>query len=103
LDLERSKGIPPELAQHRIELNTSIPPSHQARYKLNPNYATIFKHDINKLLVVGFIQPVKETTWLSPVVVVRKKNGKLRICVDFKKFNKETKKILILYHFLRRY
>ncbi len=37
------KGIPPKLAQHRIELNTSIPPTHQARYKLNFNYATVVK------------------------------------------------------------
>ncbi len=35
------KGIPPKLAQHRIELDTSIPPSHQARYKLNPNYVVV--------------------------------------------------------------
>ncbi len=26
------KGIPPDVAQHRIELGTSIPPIHQARY-----------------------------------------------------------------------
>jgi hypothetical protein len=37
------KVIVLELAQHRIELDTSIPPAHQARYKLNPNYATIVK------------------------------------------------------------
>jgi hypothetical protein len=30
--------------------------------------------------------------WLSPIVVVPKKNGKLKICVDFKKFNVATKK-----------
>jgi hypothetical protein len=37
------KGIPPKLAQHRIELDTSIPPTLQARYILNPNYATVVK------------------------------------------------------------
>jgi hypothetical protein len=37
------KGILPELVQHRIELDTSIPPTHQTRYRLNPNYATIVK------------------------------------------------------------
>jgi hypothetical protein len=37
------KGIPPKLAQHKIELDTSIPPAHQSRCKLNPNYATIVK------------------------------------------------------------
>ncbi len=30
--------------------------------------------------------------WLSPIVVIPKKNGKLRICIDFKKLNATTKK-----------
>jgi hypothetical protein len=37
------KGIPLKLTQHRIELNTIIPLTHQARYILNPNYAIIIK------------------------------------------------------------
>ncbi len=55
---------------------------------MNLNYATTIKHDIEKLLAARFIQPVKEVTWLSPIVVVLKKN----ICVDFKKLNKAIKK-----------
>ncbi len=50
------------------------------------------KQDINKLLVTGFIEYVEKTTWLSPIVVVPKKNGKLRICINFKKLNAATKK-----------
>jgi hypothetical protein len=46
------KGIPLELAQHKIELDTTIPLAHQARYKLNPNHATIIKQDLYKLLIV---------------------------------------------------
>jgi hypothetical protein len=52
-------------------------------YRLNLDYATIIKQDIDKLLIVKFIEYVKETTWLSPIVVVPKKNGKIRICIDF--------------------
>ncbi len=37
------KGIPPELAEHKIELDTTIPSAHQVKYKLNPNYAIIIK------------------------------------------------------------
>jgi len=79
------------LVQHIIELDISIPLTHQARYKLNLNYVVAVKHDIDKLLVVKLIQPIEEVTWLSPIVVVLKKNRKLGICVDFKKFNKATK------------
>jgi hypothetical protein len=44
------KGIPPKLIQHIIELDTSIPPTHQARYRLNLNYFATVKQDIDKLL-----------------------------------------------------
>ncbi len=37
------KGIPPNLIQHIIELDTSIPPTHQAKYRLNPNYIVVVK------------------------------------------------------------
>jgi len=84
------KGIPPKLTQHTIELDITIPLAHHAKYKLNPNYATTVKQDIDKLLATRFIESVKEATWLSPIVVVPKKNGKLRICIDFRKLNATT-------------
>ncbi len=86
------KGIPLDIIQHSIELDTLIPLAHQVRYWLNPNYATIVKHNINKLLVAGFIKLVEDATWLPPIIVVLKKNGKLKICVDFRKLNAATKK-----------
>jgi hypothetical protein len=59
---------------------------------LNPNYVATIEQDIDKLLVARFTQLIEEATWLSPIVVVPKKNGKLKIYVDFKKLNKVTKK-----------
>jgi hypothetical protein len=59
---------------------------------MNPNYVAIKKQDLEKLLAMRFIILVKEATWFSPSVVVPKKNGKLRICVDFWKLNVATKK-----------
>ena len=54
---------------------------------MNPNYAKHVKEELDKLLKVGFIYPVEAVTWLSPIVIVPKKNGKLRICVDYRKLN----------------
>jgi hypothetical protein len=84
--------MPLEVAQHWIEFDTLIPLAHQARYRLNFNYVVIIKHDIDKLLVASFIKLVEEAIWLSPIVVVPKKNGKLNIFVDFSKLNVATKK-----------
>ena len=46
--------------------------------------------EINKLLEAGFIYEIEHTEWVSPLVVVPKKNGKLRVCVNLKKFNAAT-------------
>jgi hypothetical protein len=75
------KGIPP--TQKWIGYYYTI--STLSQVHINPNYATTIKQDINKLLVIGFIQSLKEATWLSPIVIVPIKNGKLKIGIDFKK------------------
>ena len=61
----------------------------QGRYRMNPNYATKMTEEIDKLLRVGFIRPVKKVTWLSPIVVVPKKNGKIRVCIDYRQVNED--------------
>ncbi len=59
---------------------------------MNPNYVVVVKQDLDKLLNLGFIALVEEVSWLSPIIVVWKKNGKFRICVHFRWFNATTKK-----------
>jgi hypothetical protein len=55
------------------------------------------KEEIDRLLEVGFIYPVNNSEWVSPIVVVPKKVGvdgkvKIRVCQDFRKLNSATKK-----------
>jgi hypothetical protein len=51
------------------------------------------QRNLDKLLdKPGFIYSIKTTQWLSPIVIVLKKNGKLHICVDYRKLNAQTKK-----------
>ena len=57
---------------------------------MNPNYAAKVKEKIHKVLRIGFIRPVKRSTWLSPIVNVLKKNGQSRVCVDYRKLNAAT-------------
>jgi hypothetical protein len=59
---------------------------------MNPNHVAVVKQDLDKLLVVRFIEPMEHVAWLSTIVVVPKKNGKLRICIDFWKLNATTKR-----------
>ncbi len=43
MDIQRSERDSFKLAQHRLELDITIPPAHQTRYILNPNYVTTGK------------------------------------------------------------
>ena len=55
------------------------------------------KEEIDRLLKAGFIYPVNNSEWLSPIVVAPKKVGvdgkvKIRVCQDFRKLNAAFKK-----------
>ena len=50
------------------------------------------KEEIEKLLKVKFIRPTRYVQWLANIVHVMKKNGKLRVCVDFRDLNVATPK-----------
>lgn len=50
------------------------------------------KEEVERLLKVGFICPTRYAQWLSSIVLVVKKNGKLRICIDFRNLNTTTPK-----------
>ena len=44
--------------------------------------------EVQKLLAARFIKPIQHPRWLSNIVPVKKKNGQIRCCVDFKNLNK---------------
>jgi hypothetical protein len=59
---------------------------------MNPNLKEILKEELKKLLNAGFIYPISDSEWVSPLVIVCKKNGKWRVCVDYRALNKATQK-----------
>ena len=81
------KGIPPHVCEHKIELQPEAKPVRQMCYRMNLNYAAKVKEEIDKYLEARIIYPVVKTEWLSPIVIVPKKNGKLRVYVDYWKLN----------------
>ena len=76
----------------------------QRQYRLNPRYSLLVKEEIDALLEVGFIYPVHNSEWVSPIVVVPKKAGpdgkvKIRVCQDFRKLNAASRKDYFLLPF----
>ncbi|XP_070018032.1 uncharacterized protein [Nicotiana sylvestris] len=52
-----------------------------------PDLVPLIETEVNKLIEAGFICEVKYPTWVSSIVPVRKKNGQIRVCVDFRDLN----------------
>ncbi len=94
------KGIPREVCEYKIKLMVNVQLVKQKQYIMNPNYALRIIKDLDKLLDVRFIYPIETIQWLSPLVIVPKKNGKLCICVDYRKLNAQTNKDLFPLPFL---
>ena len=78
-------GIPLKLGEHRIDLIDGSIPIRQRQYRLNPKYSLMVKEEIDRLVEAGFIYPVHNSEWVSPIMVVPKKVGadgkvKIRVC-----------------------
>jgi len=83
-DLEPSKLFP-----HHIILEENSMPIKQKAYKISQVQSNALKEELRKLLEKKLIEP-SHSPWASPVVLVLKKNGKWRLCVDFRKLNDIT-------------
>ena len=78
--------------EHQIDLKPDAKPVVQRYRRLGPVQTDALRLEITKLVDAGFIIPVHNTEWVSPVIVTPKKNGKWRICIDYKKLNAATKR-----------
>ena len=86
------KGIPREMVEHCIPLIPRAKSVRQKERRMNPQLHLLVKTKLERLLRAGFIKPVEITDWISLMVIVKKKNGKLRVCVDYRKLNACTQK-----------
>lgn len=76
--------------KHDINLVDDVPVNLPYR-RIPPNQYTEVKEHISKLLKKGIIKE-SCSSYASPVVVVRKTDGSIRLCVDFRKLNQKTRK-----------
>lgn len=79
-DYTDMKGISPKLCTHRIYIKEGSRLVCQPQRRMNPNLREIVKEELQKLLNVGFIYPISDSEWVSPLVIVPKKNGKWSVC-----------------------
>ncbi|XP_048605621.1 uncharacterized protein LOC106373592 [Brassica napus] len=86
------KGIDPAITAHELNVDPTVKPIRQKRRKLGPDRSKAVNEEVDRLLGAGSIAEVRYPEWLVNPVVVKKKNGKWRVCVDFTDLNKACPK-----------
>ena len=85
---EDMPGIDREIAKHRIPTHSHVMPVKQKKRRLRPEWALLIKEEVEKQLKARFMEVVEDTQWLDNIVPVSKKDGKVRMCVDYRNLNK---------------
>lgn len=85
------KGIDHTITTHELNVDPTFKPIRQKRRKLGPDRSKAVNEEVERLLGAGSITEVKYPEWLANPVV-KKKNGKWRVCVDFTDLNKACPK-----------
>ena len=85
-------GLPPDREiEFAIELVPGTAPISKAPYRMAPAELAELKKQLQELLDKGLIQP-SVSPWGAPVLFVRKKDGSLRLCIDYRELNRVTVK-----------
>ncbi len=77
-----------DVLEHRIYTTHQVPIK-QCPYRTTPAKQAVKKEQLEEMLAAGIVEP-SHSGWASPVILVPKKDGSLRFCVDYRKVNAST-------------
>jgi len=86
------KGVSRDIIQHYLDINPRMKPRKQRQRKMLEDRILEVKTKVQRLLDSNVIREVKYSEWLANLVLVPKKNRKMRMCIDFIDLNKACKK-----------
>ncbi|KAJ0867862.1 putative nucleotidyltransferase, Ribonuclease H [Helianthus annuus] len=87
---EELPGLPPDRqVEFRIDIISGAAPIARAPYRLAPTEMKELRTQLDELLAKGFIRP-SSSPWGAPVLFIKKKDGSMRLCVDYRELNKVT-------------
>jgi len=85
-------GLDPNVATHKLGIDPQYRPVKQHPRRFRPELQDDIIAEVEKLIKSGFIKEVQYPRWLANIVPVMKKNGQVRVCVDFRDLNRTCPK-----------
>jgi hypothetical protein len=85
-------GVNKDVIEHSLNVDPSFRPRKQRLRKMSDDKAEGARNEVKRLLSAGVIREVKYLEWLANTVMVKKANGKWRMCIDFTDLNKACPK-----------
>jgi hypothetical protein len=85
-------GVNRDVIEHCLNVDPTIRPRKQKLRKMLHDKAEGARNEVKRLLSVGIIREVTYPEWLANTVMVKKANGKWRMCIHFTDLNKECTK-----------
>ena len=83
-------GLPPvREVEFSIDLVPGTRPVSMAPYRMSASELVELKEQLNELLEKRFVRP-SVSPWGAPVLLVKKKDGSMRLCIDYRQLNKVT-------------
>lgn len=86
------EGISPDVNTHRLNVMSNTKPVRQRRRTFTSERNQAIAEEVDKLMAARFIREMQYPDWLSNIVMVKKSNGKWRMCVDLKDLNQACPK-----------
>ena len=90
----KAPSLDPSFICHHLNVNPSVIPKKQPHRHSSKDHFDAVKDEVMKLKQAGVIKEVFYPDWLANIVVVKMKNGKWRVCMDFTDLNKACPKNL---------
>ena len=84
---EEMPSIDPSIMVHEIPTYPGAKLVRQRLCPMHPRKTVAIKGEVEKLLKVGFIYPISLIDWVSNIIAVTKKQGTIRVCVDYRDIN----------------
>ena len=85
-------GIDSAIITHKLSVGPSFKPVKQKRRSFAPERQKEINEEVGKLFQAGSIREVEYHEWLANVVLIKKANGKWRLCIDFTDVNRACPK-----------